>query len=314
MSISECSTEPSSRLECVKLEYKQFLAARIIQKHIRGWLYRVISRRQNWAATTISRWWRGYWVRHNRFAVIEAQLQQSLIDYYNHMATKVQSLFRGWQTRKECQDFEGMKQLRIQYAEDMVSTLAKVLHKMRKASLLPGIYGLRGSGLMKKIEGLSFTFGYRFHNGRVRAAIAQRRAKLARQRHDFQKALLYTMGPFPGPDVPFELAPDFNVGKRIGTQQQRVYLLYDKASRDRHFKDMQLKVSARLRETMAHTREEIRSRFCRDLVKRAIQDAFHLPSHYRFSGMIQNFMEDLIYILEEHNCYCQPKIDDTWCN
>ncbi|KAH8238986.1 hypothetical protein KR038_011542, partial [Drosophila bunnanda] len=298
-----------SHLECVLLEHKQFLAARIIQSHVRGWLFRTIFRRQNLAATTISKWWRGYWLRSNQFAGIEAELQVLLIKYYNDMANKVQALFRGWQTRMKYQDFQGMQQLRMQNAEDMLSSLAKVLHEMRKDRLLPGIYGLRGTDLIHKIEGLSLTFGYRFHNGRMRAAIAQRQALLAKRRKDFQKAMLYTLAPFPGPDSMLAQPTDFSLAKRIGTQQQRVFLMYDKCNRDRHIKNIYLKVSARLRNTMAANREAIKNRFCKELVRRTVRASLNLPIHSRFSEMVHQFIDDLLTQVVEYNCYCRPRDD-----
>ncbi|KAH8393638.1 hypothetical protein KR200_008473, partial [Drosophila serrata] len=310
---SDCSSDPSTYLESVLLEHKQFLAARIIQCHVRGWLFRSIFRKQNEAATTISRWWRGYWVRSHRFAAIEALLQERQVKYYHDVATKAQSLFRGWQTRMKCQDFQAMKQLRMQCAEDMLSTLAKVLHKMRQDRLLPGIYGLRGSLLLSKIEVLSITFGYRFHNGRMRAAIAQRRALLAKRRQEFRNSMLYTEAPFPGPDAALTQQPEFSLSKRIGTQQQRVFLLYDKCNRDRHVKNILLKASARLRDTMAAHREALRSHFCKELIRRTIRSTLNLPSTRRYSGMIQQFIDDLLMKVEEFNCYCKPMVDNNWC-
>ncbi|KAH8333649.1 hypothetical protein KR059_001745 [Drosophila kikkawai] len=242
---SDCSSQQRSHLEYVLLDYKQFLAARIIQSNVRGWLCRLDLRKRNLAATTISRWWRGFWVRNVKFTVIEAELQERIMEYFDDMAIKIQSIFRGWHARMNYQDFQGMQSLRMQYAEEMLSELATSLHKMRKDRLLPGIYCLRGSDFLKKIEGLSLTFGYRFHNGRMRAAIAQRRAMVARQRHDFQKSMFFTPAPFPAPASQLAHQPDFCAYKRIGTQQQRLFLLYDKCNRDSHVKKIHLNLSAR---------------------------------------------------------------------
>lgn len=144
LATSDDGTEPGNRLEILLLDYKHFKAARTIQRHVRGWLTRRHLRSEDLYATTIARWWRGFWWR-SRYAMIQSMLQRRIMKYYNDSATKIQSLFRGWQTRKNYQDFQGMHSLRLQYAEDMLSSLAIALYKMRKHNVLPGIYALRES-------------------------------------------------------------------------------------------------------------------------------------------------------------------------
>ncbi|KAH8279754.1 hypothetical protein KR054_004265, partial [Drosophila jambulina] len=314
-SSTDCGSEPSVRLHHLLLDYKQFLAARTIQRYVRGWLLRRILRKMNRAATIISSCWRGYSVRSKRFAMVEAELQKRAMVHYDEAANKLQALFRGWQTRINTQNFEGMTDLRTQYTEDILCTLAKWLRRMQKDHFLPGVYGLRVPDLLTKIEKLSLTFGYRFHNGRMRAALAAQRALLARRRLEFRKALFYTPAPFPGHESLLKDLPGYCVLKSIGPQQQRVFLMYDKSTRNRHVKNIISKAKARLRYTIAVNRDVVKVRFCRDLIGQgAILAALKNPDIKRTSEKVRQFLQDLQETAAEYSCHCRPKVlENDWC-
>ncbi|XP_017115825.1 uncharacterized protein LOC108138217 [Drosophila elegans] len=301
---SERCHGPFCHLQPVVLDYKQFKAARTIQRHVRGFLARRRLNYQNQAATTISKLWRGYYVRRFQFAHIQNLLHMRIMQYHNDMATKIQALFRGWMTRQNFQDFEGMKSLRMQYAEDMLSALFRKLCTMRKDHLLPGIYALRESDLLSKIEDLSATFDYRFHNGRVRAAIAKKRAFINDRREEFQGAHSYSMAPYPGPNsenIPYS---DITLPKKIGPRLQRTILVYDKSVRDRHVKKVYDLNSKRRRKSMNALRENMRNLFCKDFIRRIVA---HKKVKRFDTKMIQVFLDDLLTAAEDFNCFCKPK-------
>ncbi|KAH8353192.1 hypothetical protein KR084_009505 [Drosophila pseudotakahashii] len=312
-SSSESCHGPSCRLQLALLDYKQFKAARTIQCHVRGFLVRRNLQLENQAATTIGKWWRGFWVRRFKFALIQQLLQQRIKQYHHDMATKIQALFRGWMTRQYFQDFQGMKSLRIQYAEDMLSVLYRKLYKMRKEHMLPGIYALRESDLLSKIEDLSSTFGYRFHNGRVRAAIAMKRAFINDRRVEFLKSKSYSKAPYPGPYSENLPNTEFTLPKKIGPRLQRTILVYDKSMRDKHVEKVYLNYSTKRRISMNVLRESMRSRFCKDFIRRIMANR-NMARKQLERKMIQFFLDDLLAAADDYNCFCKPRItEDSLC-
>ncbi|EDV58069.2 uncharacterized protein LOC6541540 [Drosophila erecta] len=304
---------PCSRLKLALLDYKHFNAARTVQRYVRGFLARRHLKRQCDAATTISRWWRGFWVRKSKFSFMQQLLQQRIIQYHHDMATKIQALFRGWMTRQYFQDFQGMKSLRIQYVEDMLSSLYRKLHRMRKEHLLPGIYALRESDLLSKIEDLSCTFGYRFHNGRVRAAIAMKRSFLNDRRHEFRKGNTYSKAPFPGPFKENLTDLEFTLPKRMPTRLQRTILVYDKSMRDKYVEKVYMNYSTKRRMSMHALRENMRTRFCKDFMKR-IMAKRNMARNAQERQSTKFYLDDLLSAADEYNCFCKPRVkEDSLC-
>ncbi|XP_017067120.1 uncharacterized protein LOC108105179 [Drosophila eugracilis] len=303
---------PSDRLQVVLLDYKQFKAARTIQRYVRGYLTRKHIKREKWAVSTISKWWRRFWVQRSMFSRIQQLLQQRIIQYHNNMATKIQALFRGWMTRQYFQDFQGMKSLRMQYAEDMLSLLYRKLYWMRKDHLLPGIYALRESDLLLKIENLSDTFGFRFHNGRVRATIAQKRTFINDRRVEFQKSSIYSSVPYPGPYLDGIPTFDLNLPKNLNPRLQRIVLMYDKSMRDKYVKKVYMNFSTKRRINMNVLRENKRTRFCKDFAKRVMANKD--GRRKRTENIIQVFLDALLAAADEYNCFCKPQVtDDSLC-
>ncbi|KAI8043713.1 hypothetical protein M5D96_005051, partial [Drosophila gunungcola] len=267
---SEPCHGPSCHLQPVVLDYKQFMAARTIQRHVRGFLARRRLNHQNQAATT--------------FAHIQQLLHMRIMQYHHDMATKIQALFRGWMTRQYFQDFEGMKSLRMQYAEDMLSTLFRKLCTMRKDHLLPGIYALRES--------------------EVRAAIAKKRAFINDRREEFQGAHSYSMAPYPGPNSENLPNSEITMPKKIGPRLQRTILVYDKSLRDKHVKKVYDLNSKRRRKSMNALRENMRNLFCKDFIRRIVA---HKKMKRFDPKMIQVFLDDLLTAAEDFSCFCKPK-------
>ncbi|KAH8273604.1 hypothetical protein KR018_003146 [Drosophila ironensis] len=319
---SKCPTTTSSsqgkmplgsRTDYALLEYKHFKAARMIQRHVRGWLCRRELDIKNKAAIMIQKWWLGFKVRRIILELTQNLLQLRTMQFFDSKATKIQSLFRGWLTRRYLQDFEAMYYLRMQCAEDFLSVIARSMYRLKQDGMIPGIYSLRESALLIKIEDLASTFTYRFHNGRVRAALAMKRAYINERRREFKSAIMYSLAPYPGPTgemLPGEYGTLLT--KQIGTSGQRVYLVYDRAIRDPFVKKLYNKFALRRRNSMDEVVKNQTTLFCNDLIRR-------LRPNKRFLSRsddktINDILEDILLTDDDLNCYCIPKDPrDTLC-
>ncbi|KAH8325076.1 hypothetical protein KR074_005972, partial [Drosophila pseudoananassae] len=323
---------PAWRIHLALLEYKHYKAARTIQRFFRGFLTRQKLLQQNEAATRIAKWWRGYKVRNLFFEVVQNLLQDRVMKFYNAKAQMIQASFRGWKTRQFLHDFQAMKVLRLQYAEDMLSQLARNLCRIKHENKLPGVYSLRESALLNRIEDLSWSFGYRFHNGRVRAAIAAKRSYINDKREEFRSANRYFKSPYPGPDAEALIFGEGVINKQICTAGQRTFMVYDNSIRDRHIKKVYENFAASKclllsisrirniafvflgrRNNMQANKENIRTLFCRDLVRRLIKK--RLVTRNAEKKTMRQFLDELLANSGEYNCYCAPKLtEDTLCH
>ncbi|KAH8244195.1 hypothetical protein KR026_002311 [Drosophila bipectinata] len=321
--MEESLNEPSSRLEPPRgpawrihlalLEYKHYKAARTIQRFFRGFLTRQKLLEQNEAATRIAKWWRGYKIRNLFFEEVQNLLQDRVMKFYNAKAQMIQASFRGWKTRQFLHDFQAMKMLRLQYAEDMLSQLARNLFRIKHENKLPGVYSLRESALLNRIEDLSWSFGYRFHNGRVRAAIAAKRSYINDKREEFRSAKRYFKSPYPSPDAEALIFGEGVINKEICTAGQRTFMVYENSIRDPHIKKVYENFAARRRNNMQANKENIRTLFCRDLVRRLIKK--RLVTRNAEKKTMRQFLEELLANTGEYNCYCAPKLtEDTLCH
>lgn len=98
--------------------------------------------------------------------------------------------------------------------------------------------------LLSRIEDLSWSFGFRFHNGRVRAAIAAKRSYINDKRQEFRSAQRYFKSPYPGPDAEAIIFGEGVVNKNICTAGQRTFMVYDNSFRDRHIRKIYEKFAA----------------------------------------------------------------------
>lgn len=66
---------------------------------------------------------------------------------------------------------------------------------------------------------------------------------------------------------------------------------------------------------MAVMRENVKSRFCREFVRRMLRVNLPQRGTYQNKGSIQQFIDDLLTAAEEYNCYCKPrKTEEDWCS
>ncbi|XP_022218971.2 uncharacterized protein LOC111071772 [Drosophila obscura] len=305
---------PQDRVLQLLLDYKQFKSARTIQRHVRGWLCRQKLARIVAAVTTISRWWRGFSVRQNYYFWVEESMQKKLLAHYHEQATRIQTLYRGWRTRQFVQDFNGLQLLQLQFAEDLISCLARNLRHMMYDNQLPGVYSMREKGCLNMIEDLARTFSYRFHNGRVRASIAKRRSYLEDMRRHFITSEQYTVTPYPGPGAVLgdcHIHVDINepgFSKDTDIRVQRIILMFEKSKRDPDVARVQTAVASKLRRdiqtSLQAQKEERMNVFCNYVFSRI---APGIGTKDIRPG-IKMYLDELLYNAEEPNCHCQPKV------
>lgn len=77
--------------------------------------------------------------------VAEERLQEAVLAYYNLCAVRIQTLFRGWWSRKHIFDLTRLKIMQRLVAEDLIHSVAKVLHTTKGSEMLPGVYTLRNN-------------------------------------------------------------------------------------------------------------------------------------------------------------------------
>ncbi|XP_030375051.1 uncharacterized protein LOC115624488 [Scaptodrosophila lebanonensis] len=200
----QCVTQvarPLSRIELLILDYKQFKAARTIQRYVRGFLVRQLILRREWAAITIQKWWRRFAKQRYFFELCQTILQERLLRHYNENAIKIQALFRGWWVRKHVTDMNLLKRVQTNSLEDLLLCLCFKMHTINREGKLPGVYSLRNSKCLEEVEQFITTMSYRFYNNNVRTHGQERLARLNTMRIKFMKATQYTTVPYPGHNI-----------------------------------------------------------------------------------------------------------------
>lgn len=138
------------------LDYKQFKAARIIQKAIRGWLVRMEMKRRNNAALVIQRTWWRYIGKHFRSSLAQQMLQTKIVDTFNNSSIKIQSFFRGWYSRKFDNNFRYLKIVQVRALEDILRCMVLKMCKLNEQNKLPGVLSFSGHEWVLLINGYLF--------------------------------------------------------------------------------------------------------------------------------------------------------------
>ncbi|KAH8353191.1 hypothetical protein KR084_009504, partial [Drosophila pseudotakahashii] len=188
-----------NRAQSVILDYKQFKAARTIQCYFRGWMVRNRQRKLKESAIVIQKWWRRFQAQRNLLFVAERALQSAIMEHYHRSAILIQTLYRGWWSRKHIFDLTVLKSLQNTLAKDLIHTLSKYLHSTRNSELLPGVYSIRDSRIcLKTLEQLMATFGYRYYNAQASYKMNKSLETVARGRLTFRAAKYQTYIPYAG--------------------------------------------------------------------------------------------------------------------
>ncbi|XP_043662257.1 uncharacterized protein LOC122626167 isoform X2 [Drosophila teissieri] len=189
----------SSNLTSVLLDYKQFKAARTIQRYFHGWLVRDHLRKLKKSAIIIQKWWRRFEAQRNLLYVAESVLQSACLAHYETSAILIQTLYRGWWSRKHIYDLTMLKSVQNTLAKDLIHTLVKYLHSTKDSDMLPGVYTIRDSGTcLKTLEELMSTFGFRYYNAQACYKMSKTLSVVAQGRKAFKATLHFTDIPYPG--------------------------------------------------------------------------------------------------------------------
>ncbi|XP_051859001.1 abnormal spindle-like microcephaly-associated protein homolog [Drosophila albomicans] len=152
------------RTQLLLLDYKQFKAARIIQKTFRGWRVRNHMVKQSNAAEIIQRVWRRYLVGRNLQMIAEEKVQQSMVILFNSSSIKIQASFRGWWTRKHVNNTSYLHTLQLNAVQYILYEMIGSLHTMKRSNVLPGISTFYNQECMDKVQNLLSTLSYRMYN------------------------------------------------------------------------------------------------------------------------------------------------------
>ncbi|XP_030375056.1 uncharacterized protein LOC115624492 isoform X2 [Scaptodrosophila lebanonensis] len=321
------TSEPSlSRTELLLLDYKQFLAARRIQALFRGFYARKQRRSREKAAITIQRWWRGFYVRKNWFGYVENLLQQRCVEHFNRSATKIQALFRGWRTRQLQHDMHSLRRIQVCAAEDLLNCVAFKLHHLLRTYSIPGVYSLRNTHCLSRVERLLASMNFRFHNERVRSAMNRRIARTEENRKEFSNARFHTKVPYGGPNMKHPCPPHcdelLRMSKDMDRRMYKIIEMYEKSQQEMEAtaegKKSHLRLSERrrlwrLKEVLAR-QESSKRDFCGDVIasmmkwkildksKNINNDIFRNPAN------LEKFLDEISHVLDEVNeasCHCK---------
>lgn len=122
------------------LDYKQFKAARLLQKIIRGWLVRHEMKKRNNAALVIQRAWLRYIAKRFRSSMAQQILQTYIVDSFNHKSIKIQALFRGWHSRRRIYNMRHLAIIQKQALEELLTNMVHKMHKINQRNELPGVF------------------------------------------------------------------------------------------------------------------------------------------------------------------------------
>ncbi|XP_013116276.2 uncharacterized protein LOC106093701 isoform X1 [Stomoxys calcitrans] len=156
--------EVLSRTSLLILEYHQYKAARCIQRFVRGWLARILYRRKKWASIIIQTEWRRFHARRLYYRKLEAVLQQRLEEHYFKSAQKIQAIWRGWWVREHVYNQKHLLRLQIMAGEDLLHCVAFKLHYLLRTYQIPGVFSLRNSKALSKVEALLASMRFKKHN------------------------------------------------------------------------------------------------------------------------------------------------------
>ncbi|KAH8393639.1 hypothetical protein KR200_008474, partial [Drosophila serrata] len=195
MTTGLCSTQQ------LILEFKQFKAAQLIQRHVRGWLVRFRNRKFERAAIIIQKWWRRFMAEGILVMLAEAKLQRVVNAYHNRCASIIQSSFRGWWSRKHVNDLTKLRSLQSSLAEYLISVLGVHLHEVKHKGQVPGLYWNNfPTKCSATIDKLMATLDYRIYNAFSCYRMQKKMAEVHALRTAFEKSEVYTFVPFHGFD------------------------------------------------------------------------------------------------------------------
>ncbi|XP_002062701.3 uncharacterized protein LOC6639638 isoform X1 [Drosophila willistoni] len=321
-----------SRTPLLLIDYVQFKAARSIQSYWRAFRIRQLLNKRTKAAVTIQSWWRGTMVRKSYLRMIENMLQQRIEERFNKAAIKIQALFRGWFVRQTVHDMHSLRRMQVGAAEDLLNCVAFKLHHLLRTYSIPGVYSIRNSNCLSRVEKLLASLNFRFHNGRVRAFMAKRMTDVRGQRQRFTLNSRYTEVPYHGPNFMGLCRPQpdqvLHHTKDLDRRMFKIIELYEESQRDNKAQQVYSNLAEKKRrkqiDKILAKHKSKRRDFCGDVINSMrrwkIWDEQKLlvdQEVFRDPNNLEKFLHEISEILAEidgRSCYCSiPVYDEIYC-
>ncbi|XP_033153483.1 uncharacterized protein LOC117136608 isoform X1 [Drosophila mauritiana] len=329
---SNCRLHLISRTGMLLLDYKQYKAARTIQQNWRKFYFRKYFKDLRKAAITIQRWWRGFSVRKNHFRNVENLLQKRVQDHHHRAATKIQALFRGWKSRRTIHDHSKLLRKQVCAAEDLLNCVAFKLHHLLRTFAIPGVYSLKNSNCMSRVEKLLASLHFRFHNGRVKSQLAKDLADRGKDTETFKRSTKYSKVPFEGARYWSQCKPKceaaLKMSKNIERRMYRIIEIYDASQREAQAalveKNRAYRKHKGLMQNIKKTTEKSKRDFCGDVIASmrrwkilvdndltVDKNIFKNPQNLeRFVAEISQYANEF----ENCTCYCRiPVFTEIYC-
>ncbi|XP_034473284.1 uncharacterized protein LOC117780750 [Drosophila innubila] len=293
------------RTQLLLLDYKQFKAARLIQRHFRGWSVRHMMHKQRRAAIIIQRKWRIYLIKKNILINYQNKTQSNILMTFNSNSIKIQALFRGWWSRKYVNNMIYLKSIQVKAVEDILHCISYELHTMKRNNQLPGYLSLRQGDCLRKVEDLISTLTYRLYNRYVGMKWLDTRAYMNKQRSDFANSIFYTSVPYYGND-PINVCAPPPPPKSIKIYDRREYDVTQALMAGKKIKPEHKGKHPKYRKRQIKDQGISCKLFCKDLVysmKRwniGDQHKLIIPDDI-LDGNLQEFIMDLKGYLEKNN-------------
>ncbi|XP_065362097.1 uncharacterized protein LOC135955666 [Calliphora vicina] len=307
---------PLSRTSLLIQDYLQFKAARCVQRFVRGWLKCLKYRRQRLAAIRIQCEWRRFYCQRIYFRKVEETLQQHIEQHYYRAAQKIQALWRGWWVRHYIHDHTRLMRLQLLAGEDLLYCVAFKLHHLLRTHQIPGVYSLRNSSALSKVEQLLASLTFKTCNQRSVQAKEQRHHEIEAARKQHKKSAYGTKVPFPGPDIHNLCTPKcmplYNA-KDADMRMSKILQIYEEANRESlKPKQFRKKGSSKHSQVAAYLAKP--SSFCDDVVdsmkkwKIIKENNLNVDSNvFKKPQNVENFLKEIEskMSLLQGNCYCR---------
>ncbi|KAM8716611.1 hypothetical protein ACLKA7_003483 [Drosophila subpalustris] len=190
----------SLRTQVILLDYKQFKAARSIQKFFRGWQVRNLMEKRRKSAILIQRKWRRFIARRHLEIVAQDRAQEAILIMFENSSVKIQALFRGWWSRKHLHNFLFLESMQTTAVQELLNCMARKLLEIKRNASLPGILSFCDQGCLSKVEDLLSTLSYRMYNSIVAKKSLVTKTNLNRKKEEYKNSKSYTWVPFNGLD------------------------------------------------------------------------------------------------------------------
>ncbi|XP_032592488.1 uncharacterized protein LOC116805331 [Drosophila grimshawi] len=291
------------RTQLLLLDYKQFKAARSIQRFYRGWQVRHLIEKQRHAAIVIQRSWRSFTAMRHFALMAQIHTQTTIVDMFNDSSLKIQKLFRGWWSRKYINNMLYLKNMQFNCLENVLNDCALKLHSLHRSALLPGYYDFCEDHLRTKVDALVTSLSYRLYNRYMANKYATAKSFQAQMRHQFLDSAYWTSVPYPG------FSHTWNIETKVyGLREYDVAREFTAESEINYRKKNQLKsTESKLRIRSVHSNE---NSFCADLIARmklwhVCEECKLLRSEDLKKINITEILDHIKNRLEELNCNCQ---------